>query len=469
MTILDALDDPNLFAPCFDPPGTWAPWRAFLAAVYGLPVDAAELDVYQQHTARPTAPSSPAREAWVIVGRRGGKSRVAALLTVYAACFRDYSSVLGPGERGMAMVLAADRRQARVVFRYVSGLFEAVPMLRAMVQDQTRDAIHLRNRISIEIHTASFRAVRGYTIVAAVLDECAYWPTDESANPDVEIVNAIRPGMASVPGALLVGISSPYARRGALWTAHTQHYGHDGDPVLVWQADTASMNPAVDPAVIATAYEEDEARAAAEYGAQFRRDVESFVSREAVDAAIVPDRRELPPRSDVVYFGFVDPSGGSQDSMTLAVAHWENEHAVLDVTRERRPPFSPDDVVREFAALLHSYGINSVLGDRYAGEWPRERFQTHGITYVAADHTKSELYGTLLPLLNSGRVELLDDRRLVAQLAGLERRTARGGRDSIDHAPGSHDDLVNAAAGALVIAEAEGAYPYLDPTCGFAR
>jgi len=32
----------------------------------------------------------------------------------------------------------------------------------------------------------------------------------------------------------------------------------------------------------------------------------------------------------------------------------------------------------------------------------------------------------------------------------LERRTAQGGRDSIDHPPGAHDDLANAAAGALV-------------------
>jgi hypothetical protein len=56
----------------------------------------------------------------------------------------------------------------------------------------------------------------------------------------------------------------------------------------------------------------------------------------------------------------------------------------------------------------------------------------------------------LLPLLNSGRVELLGSRRLVAQLVGLERRVSRGGKDCIDHAPGAHDDLANSAAGALI-------------------
>ena len=68
------------------------------------------------------------------------------------------------------------------------------------------------------------------------------------------------------------------------------------------------------------------------------------------------------------------------------------------------------------------------------------------------EQSKSDLYRDLLPILNSGRAELLDVPRLVSQLCGLERRTARGGRDSIDHAPGAHDDLSNSVAGAIVSA-----------------
>jgi hypothetical protein len=66
-----------------------------------------------------------------------------------------------------------------------------------------------------------------------------------------------------------------------------------------------------------------------------------------------------------------------------------------------------------------------------------------------------EIYGLLLPMLNSRRVDLLDDKKLVAQLVGLERRVARGGRDSIDHMPGAHDDIINSAAGSLVFANVE--------------
>ena len=131
-------------------------------------------------------------------------------------------------------------------------------MLARMVADRTTESLRLTNGIDIEIHTANFRSTRGYTVVFAAFDEEAFWPTDESANPDTETAAAIRPGMASVPSALLVGISSPYARRGLLWDQYAAHYGKDDDPVLVWQADTASMNPAIDPAVIAAAYDEDE-------------------------------------------------------------------------------------------------------------------------------------------------------------------------------------------------------------------
>ncbi len=123
--------------------------------------------------------------------------------------------------------------------------------------------------------------------------------------------------------------------------------------------------------------------------------------------------------------------------------------------REAKPPFSPESVVIEFALLLHRYRISDVSGDRYAGEFARSPFRQAGIDYRLSDRSKSDLYRDLLPLLNSGRLELLDHPRLLSQLARLERRTARGGRDSIDHAVGGHDDVANAAAGALLLASVE--------------
>ena len=286
---------------------------------------------------------------------------------------------------------------------------------------------------------------------------------ETSANADTEILAAARPSLATTGGPLII-ISSPYARRGEVWEVYRKHFGSNGDPlILVAQAASRDMNPSLPDRVVQRAIERDPAAAKAEYFGQFRTDLEAFIAREVVDAAVIPDRHELPPISSIQYTAFVDPSGGSADSMTIAIAHLENQIRVLDAVRERKPPFSPENVVEEFASLLKTYRVHSVMGDRYAGEWPRERFRVHGIEYEISEKPKSIIYGDFLPAINSGTVELLDHKRLVSQLCGLERRTARGGRDSIDHMAGAHDDVANAVAGALVALSKKGfVYGMLD-------
>jgi len=448
--ILSAIYSPALFHPWFRDLGTWRAWLTFLRALFALPMDDADLVTFLECTGRTAAPTTRATEAWLVVGRRGGKSLILAVIATFLAIFVDWSGCLVPGESALVQVIATDRKQARIIYRYARAMMMRVPALKHLVASETGDVIELTNGISIEITTCSYRAVRGYTIVAALLDEIAFWRSDDTAaNPDSEILAALRPAMATVPGAMILAASSPYAKRGVLYAEHRKSFGKDG-PVLVWQAPTRVMNPTVPQSVIDEAYERDPASAAAEYGAEFRSDIEGFVTREVIDAVTMPGRFELPAIDGASYLAFVDPSGGSSDSMTLAVAHLEGARAVLDALREVRPPFSPEAVVKEFAALLAQYGLYEVEGDRYGGEWPRERFSEHGVSYLCAEKPKSDIYRELLPVLNSGNAELLDVPRLQAQLTGLERRTARGGRDSIDHAPGAHDDLANAAAGALV-------------------
>jgi hypothetical protein len=115
---------------------------------------------------------------------------------------------LDNGERGTIMVIAADRRQARTIYRYVGAMLR-VPLLAALVQRQTEDTIDLTNGVTIEIAVASYKSVRGYTLIAALCDELAFWRVDEgSSNPDAEIIAALRPAMATVPGALLLCASS---------------------------------------------------------------------------------------------------------------------------------------------------------------------------------------------------------------------------------------------------------------------
>ena len=385
------------------------------------------------------------REFYAICGRGSGKSRIVALLATFFAS-REYRRAAG--EIIFIGVFAPDRKQSAITFRYVVGLMKSVPPLAALIVAEQKDSLELTNGIVIEVITANIAAPRGRAYALVIVEEAAFLPTDASANPDVELLRAVRPALARVPGSLLVVVSSPYARRGVIWTAWQKYHDQpDGGDVVLVQADTLTLNPTFDKRAIDTAYAEDPASASAEYGAQFRSDVETFVNREALDACVVLSRHELPCVTTMTYEAVVDPSGGSADSFTLAVGHREERGeltvAIIDALRETKPPFSPASVVADYAALLKTYGVCSVRGDRYAGEFPRELFREHGITYDLLDKAKSDLYKDALALINSCRVELLDHPRTLAQIASLERRTARGGRDSVDHPPGGHDDLAN--------------------------
>lgn len=227
MNILQAMADPKLFAPWFKDRATWAAWFAFLAALFALPMTPDQLATYRECTGRSSPPTMAAIEAWLICGRRAGKSFILALCAVYLACFADYRAHLAPGERGAVLIVATDRRQARVIFRYVRALLTCVPMLARLIERETAESFDLVNSVSIEVATASFKTIRGSTIVCALCDELAFWSTDDSANPDYEILDALRPGMATIPNAMLLCASSAYSKKGALFDAHRRHHGKD--------------------------------------------------------------------------------------------------------------------------------------------------------------------------------------------------------------------------------------------------
>jgi hypothetical protein len=457
-TMRRALSDPALLGDVLAG-DSWRPWRVLLIALMGEPLTEDERVIFKRLTGRENEPLERVEEFWGIIGRRGGKSRAMAVLIVFLACFVDYRSVLAIGERPVVLCLGQNSKQAAIVFSYVAAIIESKPLLAKLVTAKLAETLSLTNGVDIEIRAASFRGLRGPTSVAIIADEIAFWYSDEtgSANPDSAILDAVRPSLATTNGPL-IAISSPYARRGEAYQTWARHFGEKGDPkILVAQGASRDFNPSLPQKVVDRAYERDPAAASAEYGGLFRSDIEAFLSREAVEACIDRGVFERSPNADTQFVGFADPSGGSSDSFTAAVASKRDDGViVLDAVREVRPPFSPESVARELASFFLSYRVSKVRGDRYAGEWPREQFRKCGVDYEPAAKPKSELYGELLPVINSRRVALLDNGRLVSQLIALERRTSRGGRDSIDHPPGGHDDLANAAAGAVGLAADRG-------------
>jgi hypothetical protein len=449
-TLRQALSDDNLLGSVLSGP-SWEPWRVLLIASMGEALTDDERFLFAQLTGRDHEPNQRVEEFVAVVGRRGGKSRAISVLASYVSALCEHKALV-PGETGIVLVIAPDQKQADIVLNYVEANFQQSPILSQLIDGRTQRTLRLKNNISIEVRASDFRTLRGPTYVACIADELAFWLTNESSsNPDTEILNAVRPGLATTHGPLFL-ISSPYARRGELWSLYDAHYGPKGDAaILVAQAASRTMNPTLSQSVVDRAMERDPASASAEYMAQFRSDIESYVSLETVRACITPNILQRLPQPDIAYQAFCDPSGGAADSMTLAIGHLESnrEVVVVDCLREVKAPFSPEAAVSEFAQFLKDYHLTSVVGDKYAALWPVEQFRRFGITYKPEAEAKSILYGSLLASINSKRVELLDSPRLVAQLTGLERRVNRGGRDTIDHQPGAHDDLANACAGVV--------------------
>jgi hypothetical protein len=254
---------------------------------------------------------------------------------------------------------------------------------------------------------------------------------------------------------MVIGISSPYRRAGLLHSKFRRHFGQNDDDVLVIRAPTRLLNPTIPQEIVDRALAEDRAAAEAEWNAQFRSDIAGWLALEVIESAVDRGVTVRPPRRESSYTGFVDPSGGAKDSFTAAIAHTEDDIAVLDALIEIPAPLDPASATKIVAQFLAAYGLREATGDRYAANWVVSEFDRCGVYYNHSDRDRSSLYLDTLPLFTSGRARLLDVPRLISQFAGLERKTSSMGKDKVDHGPGGHDDLCNAAAGALVNAVGE--------------
>lgn len=451
LTIIDALQDPALFAPFFSG-DTWSGWNSILKAAFALPMSESETALFNTVAGNRMVPTEAVRELWLIAGRRAGKDSIASAVAAFAAATFNQQNKLRPGERALVMCLAVDRDQARVILNYIRSYFLDIPMLAAMLTRETATGFELNNGIDIAILTNNFRSVRGRAVLLAVFDELAYWRDESSAAPDKELYKAIVPALASIPGSMIIGISSPYRKSGLLYDKFKKHFGQNDD-VLVIQAPTRTLNPTIDQKLIDRELADDPAGAAAEWMAEFRNDIGGWLDIALIEAAVDYGVTVRPPLGHIAYTAAADPSGGSgKDSFTCAISHNETGIAMLDCLIEVRPPFNPIEAVTTVGALLRSYDLKEVTGDAYAADWVVSAFANIGVTYQHSERNRSEIYRDAMPLFTSGRARILDNQKLISQFGSLERKTSSMGKDKIDHGPNGHDDLCNAAALAMVLA-----------------
>jgi hypothetical protein len=451
--IVEAMNDPKTFGALGFANPSWSGWRSVLKGAFCMAMSESEIEFFRAVAGR-EPPRKRVRELWIAAGRGAGKDSIASLIVGHAAAlfnrptkpagtFAKIVSALRGGEKALCMALAVDRDQAKILLDFTKDYFDKIPALRTMLTRETKNGFELSNQVEVCIATNSFRSIRGRGILMAVLDEVAFWKDEKSSTPDEELYTALLPGLARVPGSMLIGISSPYRKAGILYRKFTEHYGRDSDEVLVIKAPSMVMNPTLDRATVERSIAEDPAKGKAEWLGEFRDDVNDLLPADVIEGATDWGISERAPRPGIKYMAFADASGGTgQDSFGMAIAHVDDlsEAIIIDLIRERKPRFVTAEVIAEYADILRTYNVASVTGDRFGGGFTSDEWARAGIGFRPSQTTTAENYLRALPLLTSKRGRLLDHETLRTQLSGLERRVVAG-REVVEHQRGAHNPL----------------------------
>ncbi|MEJ1960711.1 MAG: hypothetical protein WDO56_03880 [Gammaproteobacteria bacterium] len=439
-------------------------WHVIASILDGDGNDLSADDLALAHliSQRTRFPTEPITEFYAGPGRRSGKTRFGECRARYRLA-QDYRDKLAPGEYAIAACVAPTTEQAQILFNYARAAVMQSPLLSAQVVRETATEIEFAHRTLLKVYAGSFRSTRGMTFCAVFIDEASFLRSDDSALPDVELVRAVKPGLLTLNGDLIV-MSSPYMKRGLMFEAHRKHFGNNDSRALYVTGDSRTFNPLLDDNAIRQAFEDDPESAAAEFGGNFRADLSAAFAAEWIERAVCSGvfaraRVAVTPQGAFpAYVSFTDPAGGSgRDSWTTSVVHMEHDDILQDAVLEIRPPFTTTEAAKQVAEFLKSYGLRSTRGDAYAGAWPRDALALHGIGYTQSELPKSDIYRECVALFSGGRVKILDHARQTTQLRMLERRTRAGGKDSFDHPAGSNDDIANSLCGALLAASRTGA------------
>jgi hypothetical protein len=455
-TITEACADPTLLNLALSDAQA-----ACLKAVYALPMDDAELALFQEATGRPQPPTEPFKTINVLAGRRSGKSsHICAPLAVYEACIASHA--IPETERGLVTVLGPSTRQARTTFRMIQRMIERSPKLRGLIESvRTGDEneIQLSNSIDIRVLAANQRTIRGDLIVAAICEESNFFRDSDSGQYNLsEILDAIRPALLTLPDSKLICVSSPWVALGPMWESFQKRAERPEE--LCWKLPSWTMNPSINSARLWFEKTRDPQKFAREYGAEFLEAAGALIPSELIDKAVQRGTRGFPSSNSLHCVAGLDPSSKGTDCFGFALAHkTTDDKIILDLARQWKPPGNGQfldygGIVPEIVEQMNARGATKIFSDQICAAALASMFQKYGMTFeqVSTFGTKAaELYRTVRQLFVAGKVVLPDDPEVIGQFKKLEEILAEGGK-SVVQASSGKDDL--AVASCLAIYEA---------------
>lgn len=410
--------------------------------------------------APPAYPGKEFPEAWLIGGRRIGKTDVFAATTVaYEAVCGGHEEFVRKGQPAMIALISQDLRMARYSLHFVKAAIESSPIGEKLIRNFTADTIELHNGVMVSCVPPTLKAIRGYAVPVAVLDEVGVWYQEsDSANPDYEIYRALKPAQLQFPAKKIVGISSPWNKSGLLYRFFSA--GTEGaklpsgraeyNGILVLHSTTAGMaNPIVRRQDLEQDFLRDEANFARESLAEFQDSISGFIPTTLVEKAVDLGVAARPPQPGIVYVAAIDP-GFRRDAFALTIVHNSEGTIFHDLSMKwvgtQSAPLSPALILSELIPVLRAYGLQMVFSDQYHLESLQLLFLERGITMIGQPFTgqnKSAMYGNLQQLFYQGRIRLLDFVDLTREVKALERKLAPSGIVHVEAPVGQHDDLAS--------------------------
>lgn len=487
--ILLALEDDNLLGRAWQ--RLSGPQKVVIKALYGLPLTTEdEMKVWSAFQGAGVyddlgyltgltheVPYEPREynDLWAMAGRRSGKtSEMGALVFAYECVLGGHLAYSRPGVPTMALLVSQTKDISIKNLNAIRSTLEESPLLKGEVASWTPEQIRLKNGIVIEAVAPNMKNQRGIAVPVLGMDEVAFWYSDsESANPDYEVLRAVRPAMIQFPHRKRFAISSAYTREGILYdavTAGTRGRSTENEKLqkrfrksLVVVATTALMaNPRVRRVDLQEERDSDEEAFEREFLSRFSDTITGFLNKALIADAITPGvgEREPLPRPgqptdpSPTYVTAID-TGFRRDSFACVVGHYDPvKGVVVDAVRRFTPAkgaaVNPDAVLQELAPLWADYRIDIVHADQGQYESFQALAEKYDIVVANTDFTgtsKPKIMANLQQLVNRKKIQLLDPAVnqtaavMVEELKSLE-RTILPSRAVQIKAPGTkHDDM----------------------------
>jgi hypothetical protein len=408
-----------------------------------------------------------------ILGRRAGKSAaITAFVALYEILFGGHLDHVTQGQDVIVPYIAQDLATAKANMGHIALMSQKSPTLEKQIKNATRDKIEFTNGIVVLPEPPAIKTGRGFAMPIVIGDEVGFWyRTSEAANPDYEVQRAVSYAQLQFPRAKQILISTPYTEEGLLWDYWKAGTGGHRLPLedqgefedtLVLQASTAAMeNPRITKKKLSRLQAEDPEAFVRESLARFVTAISGFIPPELVQKAIQPQIKVRTKSmnetgtSQPTYVGCMDPAF-RHDSFAFSIFHMNQDGEIVqDLLKTWTPDkklkisLDPSIIIAEIAQLVVDWNLTYVVSDQYQLEALQQLAQQHKFSIIGHDFTgksKAKMYGSLIQLLRTYKIKLLDIPIIYQQLTQLQKKLNAMGGISVAAPPGKHDDVASVIA-----------------------